>query len=76
MSNIASPQRQLWEDNDDLYVLAAQFVKTQKHPSVVGLMKKFTIGYGRAMNLVNELVRLGAWPMSSESNGTRKRKLS
>lgn len=57
------------EENSELYDEAVAFVKSAPHPSVSAIQRKFKVGYGRAMGLVNEMVRKGDWPMTLDKRG-------
>ena len=62
----------LLDENKTLYTQAVQLVKSMQHPSVCSLQRKFKIGYGTAMNLVDVMVQRGDWPVKVE-RGRRKR---
>lgn len=53
---------ELLEVNVNRYAAAVELVKSMKSPSVCSLQRKFKIGYGTAMNLVDVMVQRGDWP--------------
>lgn len=44
------------------YREAVRLVNSMKRPTVASLQRKFNIGYGTAMNLVDVMVQRGDWP--------------
>jgi DNA segregation ATPase FtsK/SpoIIIE-like protein len=55
------------DENEKLYAQAVALVKSMEHPSVCSLQRKFRIGYGRAMNIIDMMVQRGDWPMEKET---------
>jgi DNA segregation ATPase FtsK/SpoIIIE-like protein len=53
---------ELIEENEALYQLAVLLVRSMKRPTVVSIQRKFEIGYGRAMNIIDVMIEKGDWP--------------
>ena len=52
----------LLKENRELYSDAVKLVKSMKNPTVVSLQRRFNIGYGCGMNLVDVMKERGDWP--------------
>jgi DNA segregation ATPase FtsK/SpoIIIE-like protein len=53
---------ELLEENEALYQQAVILVRSMKRPTVVSIQRKFNIGYGRAMNIIDVMIEKGDWP--------------
>ena len=53
---------ELLEENRKLYTDTVKLVETMDKPTVTSIQRAFRIGYGRAMNIIDEMHQRRDWP--------------